>query len=137
MTEVNTTLADGHFCKGGTLIPTLQFRSKLAHDMMENNIGMDDVDYGRSIGSTCTPSIVACTLIKVKKHEGSYNRKAKKIKTSSRNIKNRVVRTLKLSTNGLEVFLNAPCASFCAMDVLSKINLRLLIMHTYCNKSVT
>ena len=34
VTEVNTALADGNFRKGGKLIPTLQFRRKLAHDMM-------------------------------------------------------------------------------------------------------
>ena len=34
VTEVNTALADGHFSKGGKLIPTLQFLSKLAHEMM-------------------------------------------------------------------------------------------------------
>ena len=37
--EVNTALADGHFHKGSKLISTLQFRRKLAHEMMENNIG--------------------------------------------------------------------------------------------------
>ena len=31
VTEVNTSLAYGHFRKGGKLIPTLQFRKKLAH----------------------------------------------------------------------------------------------------------
>ena len=77
MTEVNTALADGHFCKGGKLIPTLQFRRKLAHEMMENNIGGGTVDYGRPRRTTYNPSIVACTLLKVKKHEGSYDRKAK------------------------------------------------------------
>ena len=34
VTEVNMALADGHFCKGGKFIPTLQFRRKLAHEMM-------------------------------------------------------------------------------------------------------
>ena len=48
-------------------------------------------------------------------------------------IKNIDAPTLKLATNGLEVFVNAPWASFCAMDVLSNINLRLLLMHKYCN----
>ena len=45
--EVNAELADGHFCKGGQLIPTLQFLRKLAHEMMENTIGVETVDYGR------------------------------------------------------------------------------------------
>ena len=103
MTEVNTALADGHFCKGVKVIPTLQFRRKLAHEIMENNIGGDTVDSGRPRRTTCTPPIVACTLLKVKKHEGSYDRKAKKIKKSNRNIKNRDTPTLKLATNGLEV----------------------------------
>ena len=34
VTEVNTALVDGHFFKGGKLIPTLQFRRKLAHEIM-------------------------------------------------------------------------------------------------------
>ena len=137
MTEVNTALADGHFRKGGKLIPTLQFRRKLAHAMMENNIGGGTVDSGRPRRSTCTPSIVACTLLKVKKHEGSYDRKAKNSKKSNRTINNRDAPTLKLATSGLEIFVNAPWASFCAMDVLSNINLRLLLMHKYCNQLET
>ena len=80
VTEVNTALADGHFRKGRKLIPTLQLRRKLAHYMMENTIGGDTVDSGRPRRSTCNPSIVACTLLKVKKYEGSYDRKAKKFK---------------------------------------------------------
>ena len=80
VTKVNTALADGHFCKGGQLIPTLQFRRKLTHEMMENTIGVDTMDYGRPRRSTCNPAIVPCTLLKVKKHEGSYHQKAKKIK---------------------------------------------------------
>ena len=47
VTEMNTALADGYFRKGGKLIATLQFRRKLAHEMMENNIGGHTVDYGR------------------------------------------------------------------------------------------
>ena len=77
MTEVNTALAYGHFRKGEKLIPTLQFRRKLAHEMMDNNIRGGTVDYGRPIRSACTPSIVACTLIKVKNHEGSNDKKEK------------------------------------------------------------
>ena len=103
VTEVNTILADGHFRKGGKFIPNLQFRRKLAHEMMENTIGGETVDYGRPRGSAATPYIVACTLLKVKNHEGSYNRKAKKFKKSNRNIKKRDAPTLKLATNGLEV----------------------------------
>ena len=130
-------LADGHFHKGGKLIPNLQFRRKLAHEIMENTIGGDTVDYGRPRRSTCTTSIVACTLLKVKKHEGSYDRKAKKFKKSNSNIKNRDAPTLKLATNGIEVFVNAPWASFCEMDVSSELKLRLLLMHKYCNQLAT
>ena len=67
VTEVNTALADGHFHKGGQLIPNLQFHRKLAHDMTKNIIGVDTVDYGRPRRSACTPAIVPCTLLKVKK----------------------------------------------------------------------
>ena len=66
VTEVNTALVDGHVHKGGRLIQTLQFRRKLAHEMMENNIGVDTVDYGRTRRLECTPAIVPCTLLKVK-----------------------------------------------------------------------
>ena len=107
------------------------------NEMMDNNIGGGNVDYGRPRRSACTPSIVTCTLLKVKNHEGSYNRKAKNLKKSNRNIKNRDAPTLKLATNGLEVFVNAPWASFCALYVSSTIKLRLLLMHKHCNQLVT
>ena len=80
MTEVNTALADVHFHKGGQFIPTLQFRRKIAHDMMENAIGVDTLDSRRLSRSSCTPYIVPCELLKVKKHEGSYEKKAKNFK---------------------------------------------------------
>ena len=96
---MNTALADEHFRKGGKLISNLQYRRKLAHEMMDNNIGGDTVDSGRPRRTACTPYIFACTLLKVKKHEGSYDRKAKKSKKSNNNIKNRYVPTLKLVTN--------------------------------------
>ena len=70
-------------------------------------------------------------------HEGSYDRKAKNSKKSNRNIKNRDAPNLKLANTGLEVFVNAPWESFCAMDVSSNITLRLLLMHKYCNELVT
>ena len=133
MTVVNTALADGHFRKGRQLISTLQFRRKIVHEMMENTIGVDTVDSGRMRRSTCTPAIVPCTLLKFRDHEGGYDREAKKIKKSNRNIKNRDAPTLKVATNGLEVFVNEPWSSFCAMDVFPNIKLRLLLMHKYCN----
>ena len=95
------------------------------------------MDSGRPRRSTFTPSIVACTILKFKNHEGSYDRKAKNPKQSKRNIKNRDAPTLKLETNGLEVFVNAPWGSFFAMDVSPNIKLRLVLMHKYCNQLVT
>ena len=59
------------------MITNLQLLSKLAHEMMDNTIGVDTVDSGGPRRSTCTPDIVPFTLLKVKKHEESYNRKAK------------------------------------------------------------
>ena len=103
MTEVNTAVADGHFRKGMQLIPNLQFRREIAHEIMDNTFGLDTVDSRSPRGSTCTPYTVVYTLLKVKNHEGSYNRKAKKFKKSNRNIKKRDAPTLKLATNGLEV----------------------------------
>ena len=41
VTEVNTALADGNFRTGGQLIPILQFRRKLVHEIMDNTIGVD------------------------------------------------------------------------------------------------
>ena len=34
MTEVSTALADGHFRKGGRLIPTLKLQKKIVHEMI-------------------------------------------------------------------------------------------------------
>ena len=70
VTEVNTALAHMHFRKGQKLITNLQFRRKIAPEMMENSIGMDTVDSGRLRRSTCTTYIVPCELQKVKKHKG-------------------------------------------------------------------
>ena len=117
MTDVNTELEDGHFCKGEKLIPTIQFRKKLTNEMMDNTIGVDTVDYGIPSRSTYTPAIVPYKFQKVKNHEGIYNKKAKNPKTSSKNIKNSNAPTLKLATNGPEVFVNPPWASFCEMYV--------------------
>ena len=47
VTEVNMALSDGHFRKGGQLIPTFQFRKKLVDEMMEKIIGVDTVNSGR------------------------------------------------------------------------------------------
>ena len=66
VTELNTALVDGHFRKGRKLIPTLQFRRKLAHEMMDNTIGVETVDYGRPRMPTFTTAIVPCKLQKVK-----------------------------------------------------------------------
>ena len=87
------------------------------NEMIEDTIGVDTVDYGGPRRSTCTPAIVACTLLKVKNIEGRYNRKTKKIKSSNRNIKTRDALTLKIATNGLEVVVNSHRSSLCAMDV--------------------
>ena len=78
VTEVNMRLADGHFCKCGQLIPTLQFLRKLAHQMMENTIEVETVDSERPRRSTYTTDIVLCKLLNIKNHEGSYDKKAKK-----------------------------------------------------------
>ena len=88
VTEVNTALAYGHFRKGGQFITTLQFQGEIAHEMMENTIRVNTVDYGIPRRSTWNPAIVACLVLKVKNHEESYDRKAKIFKKSSRNIKN-------------------------------------------------
>ena len=94
VTEVNTELADGHFRKGGRFIPTFQLRRKILHEMMENTIGVDTVNFGRPRRSTCTAAIVSCTLLKVKNHEGSYNIKAKKNKKSQTGISKTEMRQL-------------------------------------------
>ena len=75
--------------------------------MRDNTIVVDTVDSGGLKRSTCTPDIVPCGIQKVKKHKGGYGKKAKKSKTSSRNIKNSDAPTLKLVTSGLEFFANA------------------------------
>ena len=75
--------------------------------MIENTIGVDNVDYMSPRRSICTPDIVHCDLQKVKKQKGGYEKK-QQIKKSSRNIKNSNAPNLKLAANGVEVFLNAP-----------------------------
>ena len=126
---MNTELSDGHINKGRKLIPNLQFCRKLAHEVMDNTIRVDTVDYGKPRRSTFTPDLVPCKLQKIKNHEGSYGKKAKRSKMSSRNIKNSDEPPLKLATNGLEVFVNTPWASLFAMDVSLNIKLKLLLMH--------
>ena len=74
---MNKTLAIAHFCKGRKLIPTLQFRRNLAHELLGDTIGVNTVASGRPRKSTCTLAIVTFKLQKVKKHEGSYEKKAK------------------------------------------------------------
>ena len=85
------------------------------HEMMNNTIGVGTTDSGKPRRSTCTPEILPCKVQKVKKREGSYDRKAKNPKKSYRNIKNSDVPTLKLETNELEVFVNSPWDYFCAV----------------------
>ena len=72
-----------------------------------------------------------------KSMKGATIERQKNSKNSNRNIKNRDAPTLKLATNGLEVFVNPPWASLCAMDVSLNIKLRLLLIHKYCNQLVT
>ena len=69
--------------------------------------------------------------------KGDTIERQKKSKQSNMNIKTRDALTLKPAANGLEVFVNAPWASLCAMYVLLNIKLRLLLMHKYCNQLVT
>ena len=98
---MNTALADGRFLKGRKLIPTLQFRRKLAHEMTENTISVETMYYGRPGRSTRTSAIVIFKFKKVKNNEGGYDKKSKESKNPNRNIKNRDAPTLKPATNGL------------------------------------
>ena len=77
---MNTELLDGHINKGRKLIPNLQFCRKLAHEVMDNTIRVDTLDYGKPRRSTFTPDLVPCKLQKIKNHEGSYDKKAKRSK---------------------------------------------------------
>ena len=77
---------------------------------------MDSVNLRRS---TCTPDIFPCTLQKVKIMKVPT---IERQKNSNRNIKNRDAPTLKLATNGLEVFENVPWDYFYAMDFSSNIS---------------
>ena len=60
MTELNTTLADEYFHRGGDVVPTLQFRMNLAKEMVENNIGMDANDDGRPTSAASVTTIFCC-----------------------------------------------------------------------------
>ena len=73
------------------------------------------------------------SFVRSKIMKGDTTKRQKISKKLNRNIKNRNAPTLKLSTNGLEVCVNTSWDSLRAMDVFSNIQLRLLLMHKYCN----
>ena len=83
VSEMNTALANGHFRKGGKLIPTFQFRRKISNEMIENSIGIEIVNSGRPRRSTRPTSIVTYNIQKVKKHEGGYDKKSKNQKSQT------------------------------------------------------
>ena len=101
--------------------------------LCRTTLGGDAVDFLIPRRSTFIPSIVACTILKVKNYEGSYDRKAKKFKKVKQEYQKQICANFKIATNGLEVFFNTPWDSFCAMDVFSNKKLRLLLIHKYCN----
>ena len=51
--------------------------------MIYNTIGVDIVYYGGPRRSIFTPDIVPCNLQKVKKDEGRYDKKTKKLKSQA------------------------------------------------------
>ena len=51
--------------------------------MMDNTIGVGKLYSGSPRRSIFTPDIVPCEIQKVKQHEGSYDKKAKKLKSQA------------------------------------------------------
>ena len=71
MTEVNTTLASGHFQNGGDIMPNLDLGGHLAIQCMINNFGTEPGDIGRPMWYYRRPQIVEYNLEKVP----NYHRK--------------------------------------------------------------
>ena len=71
------------------------------------------------------------------KNEGSYDRKAKKIKKSNRNIKKQRCANFKTCNQWTRSFCKCTLGLFLCNGCLSNIKLRLLLMHKYCNQLVT
>ena len=89
VTEMHIALVDGHFCKGGKLIPTFQLCRKLAHEIVENTIGVNTLDSEIPRRSTCKPYIVPWSLQKFNNHEGSYDKRQKNQKVKQKYQKER------------------------------------------------
>ena len=105
--------------------------------MMEKTIGVETVDYWKSRRSTWTPYIFACTLLKVKNHKGSYDRKAKKFKKVKQEYKKQRFTNFKTCNQWTRIFCKCTLGLFLCNDFFSNINSRMLLMHKYCNHLVT
>ena len=86
MTEVNITLASGHFKNGGAIIPTLDFWRQLSIKFMKNTIGKEPVCMGRPILACRRPQIVEFQMKKVATYRGYWLTK-EKIKISKKKYK--------------------------------------------------
>eukprot|EP00978_Attheya_sp_CCMP212_P020677 scaffold59444_cov75-Attheya_sp.AAC.1 len=82
-----------------------------------NIIHMEPEDVGRLRLSTSGPTIVSCTLQKVKSFHGSNNKTKEKAKEIDRNINNSDAPTLSTAKVGCAISVNARWASFYAMHV--------------------
>ena len=68
--EMNTVLAEGNFCHGGDVVPTLNLRRQLQKGNCVN-------DVGRPYKATSAPTIVCCYPQQAKPYQGRYNRHKK------------------------------------------------------------
>ena len=89
------------------------------------------MDCGSPRRSTCTPYIIACTLLKVKNYEGSSNKKAKKLEKIKQEYQKQRCANFKTCNQWTRSFFMNLGASCYAMDVLLNIKLKLLLMHDY------
>jgi len=78
VTEVNANHARGYF--GGQTLPQLEYRRKLAWEMMNNTIGLEVGGQQTEVGRNLRRRSVEHQLVKLEKHRGAWNGAQKKFK---------------------------------------------------------
>ena len=96
VTEMNTELSDGHINKGRKLIPNLQLRRKVAHDMTEKKLGQTLWIMGGLRGQHVCQLLFLASLVWSKTKKGATTKRQTNSKNSNRNIKIRDTPTLNL-----------------------------------------
>ena len=127
----------GTSAKVGNWFQLFSYTGKLRMRLWITPLGWTLWIMGGQVGQHALQLFFLSRFWRSKIKKGATIERQKNSKKSNRNIKNRDAPTLKLATNGIEVFVNATWTSFCAMTVSSNIKSRLLLMHKYSNQLVT